>query len=133
MAGVVVRLFTDLVPEMQIFRQDLLTVEIEPVDAAGRRVDFHALRMSFQMILMLNGTAHRVAMELMRHRDIKLTMKTYTDAGLLPIASAIERLPSLNKSSSQVSAENSPPDSPAFGAKGHLMAQRRKMTITPKT
>ena len=34
-------------------------------------------------------------MEVMRHSDIKLTTKTYTDAGLLPVADAFVKLPNL--------------------------------------
>jgi hypothetical protein len=42
------------------------------------------------------GTAPRVAMEIMRHSDMRLTAKTYTDAGLLPaVADAVLKLPSL--------------------------------------
>jgi hypothetical protein len=32
-------------------------------------------------------------MELMRHGDVRLTMNTYTDANLLPLASANATLP----------------------------------------
>ena len=32
----------------------------------------------------------RVAMELARHSDLRLTMKTYTDAGQLPLREVIE-------------------------------------------
>ena len=53
--------------------------------------------MTFQMLLTLNGTSPRVAMELMRHSDMKLTMKTYTDVGLLPTSAAIRDLPSLGQ------------------------------------
>ena len=89
------RVFVKRIPKMKRFRLDLKAADIAPVDATGRRVDFHALRMSFQMYLTLNGTTPRVAMELMRHSDMKLTMKTYTDAGMLPTAAAIKNLPSL--------------------------------------
>jgi hypothetical protein len=33
-------------------------------------------------------------MEVMRHSDMRLTSKTYTDAGLLPLADAVTKLPS---------------------------------------
>lgn len=33
-------------------------------------------------------------MEAMRHSDMRLTTKTYTDAGLLPVADAVAKLPS---------------------------------------
>ena len=35
-------------------------------------------------------------MELMRHSDMKLTMRTYTDSQHLPLASELARLPSYN-------------------------------------
>ena len=120
------RVFAELLPEMQTFRQDLKAAGIEAVDAAGRRVDFHALRMLFQMFLTLNGTAPRVAMELMRHSDIKLTMKTYTDAGLLPTAAAIQSLPSLlNGANANTPADTpkyTPLDTPALGPEGHSVS-----------
>ena len=89
------RVFGKLIPRMNRFRLDLLAAGIAPVDGAGRRVDFHALRMTFQMLLTLNGTAPRVVMELLRHSDMRLTAKTYTDAGMLPTGDAVRRLPSL--------------------------------------
>src|SRR5271168_2805330 len=36
-------------------------------------------------------------MEIMRHSDMRLTSKTYTDAGLLPVADAVLKLPFLGK------------------------------------
>jgi integrase len=62
--------------------------------AAGRRVDFHSLPMTFGTWLAVSGAHPRVAMELMRHSDLKLTMKIYTDASQLPVADSVARLPS---------------------------------------
>ena len=87
--------FVGILPRIERFRLDLKAAGIESVNAAGERVDFHALRMTFQMFLTLGGASPRVAMELMRHSDMKLTMKTYTDAGKLPTRAAIDSLPSL--------------------------------------
>ena len=67
-----------------MFRADLAKADIDPVNASGETVDFHALRMTFQMRLTLNGVSPRVTIEAMRHSDMKLTAKTYTDAGMLP-------------------------------------------------
>jgi hypothetical protein len=54
------------------------------------------------------GVAPRVAQALMRHSDIKLTMKNYTDANLLPTATAIYSLPNLTaKTAPQVAPQNS--------------------------
>jgi integrase len=36
----------------------------------------------------------RVVMELMRHSDLKLTMKIYTDVSQLPLAACVAALPS---------------------------------------
>src|ERR1700722_13463143 len=93
------RVFADLLPTMDTFRADLKAAGIEFVDAQGRRADFHALRHTLATNLMLAGTSPRIAMEIMRHSDIKLTTKTYTDAGLLPLAETVINLPSLTKSS----------------------------------
>ena len=81
-------------PRIARFRADLAKAEIQPVSPSGERVDFHALRMTFQMRLTLNGVSPRVVMEAMRHSDMKLTAKTYTDAGMLPTREAVCSLPS---------------------------------------
>ena len=48
-------------------------------DELGRYADFHALRYTWATFLQRNGVAQRFAMKLMRHSDIKLTAKVYTD------------------------------------------------------
>ena len=82
-------------PRMERFRKDLEAAGIPYLDPSGERSDFQALRKTFQMTLTLNGALPRVAMELMRHSDMKLTTKTYTDAGMLPTGEAVRKLPSL--------------------------------------
>ena len=81
-------------PRIERFRRDLKKAGIPYFDAQGRVADFHALRKTFGTHLQLNGALPRVTMELMRHSDMRLTMKTYTDATLLPVAEAINALPS---------------------------------------
>jgi len=81
-------------PSMDRFRADLKAAGIEFIDAKGLRADFHSLRHTLATNLARAGTAPRVAMEIMRHSDMRLTAKTYTDAGLLPIADAVLNLPS---------------------------------------
>ena len=39
------------------------------------------------------GVSPRKAMELMRHTDLRLTMKVYTDPRIFDLAGAVERLP----------------------------------------
>jgi integrase len=63
-------------------------------DQQGRRVDFHSLRLTFGTNLVLSGAHPRVVQELMRHSDIRLTMKLYTDVSKLPMREAVAALPS---------------------------------------
>lgn len=87
--------FSGLVPRLPRFRKDLVAAGIPFVDDGGRRADLHALRKTFGTGLVLAGVEPRVVMEAMRHSDLKLTMKTYTDAALLvgPMSAAVQRLP----------------------------------------
>lgn len=63
------------------------------MDKRGRRADLHALRNTFGPAVVLKGEQPRVVMEAMRHSDLKLTMKPYTDVGQLPVGAALVRLP----------------------------------------
>jgi len=81
------------IPRIERFKRDLKKAEIAYVDASGRFADFHALRKTFGTNLMKGNVAPRVAMELMRHSDMRLTAKIYTDAMQLPTAAAIQSLP----------------------------------------
>jgi len=89
------KLLAHLMPKMSVFKSDLKAAEIEFINAEGKRADFHSLRHTLATNLARAGTSPRIAMEVMRHSDIKLTTKTYTDAGLLPVADAVVKLPSL--------------------------------------
>jgi integrase len=71
------------------------------IDERGRLADFHALRHTFGTNLSLAGVSPRVAMELMRHSDLRLTMKSYTYASRLPTAGAIDMLPGFNAAGPQ--------------------------------
>lgn len=57
-------------------RKDLRACGIDPVDEEGRVRDFHALSHTFCTLLQKADVAPRIAMHLMRHRDLSLTMKT---------------------------------------------------------
>jgi len=81
------------VPKMKEVRQDLAKASIPFLDERGRRMDYHALRTTFVTRLSINKVHPRLAMELARHSDLKLTMKNYTDAGQLPLREVIESLP----------------------------------------
>jgi integrase len=85
--------FRNRVPRVRVFKRDLVKAGIPFLDVAGRRLDFHALRKTLGTNLAVSGVSPRIAMELMRHSDIKLTMKVYTDASRLPLAAAVAGLP----------------------------------------
>src|ERR1019366_2156251 len=106
--------FKGLVPRSKIFNAHLKAGEIIKADRQGRVVDFHSLRHTFCTNLHRAGVPQREAMELMRHSDPRLTAGTYTDASLLSLKSAVERLTVL------------PPQMAPqiLGAKGQSVAQR---------
>jgi integrase len=77
--------FKRSVPIAVTLLKDLAACGIKGVDEHGRHLDFHALRYTFATMLARAGVSPRVAMELMRHSDMRLTAKTYTDAMNLPL------------------------------------------------
>jgi len=83
------------IPRGSTFRRDLARAGIPAVDEQGRRLDLHALRKTLGTHLVLSGASPRVVMEVMRHSDLKLTMKTYMDAAQLqgPVIAAVAALP----------------------------------------
>ena len=89
------KVFRNGVPTPETLRADLKACGIAYRDDLGRVVDFHALRYTFATMLARAGIPPRVAMELMRHSDMRLTQSTYTDATLLPLFNEVAKLPSL--------------------------------------
>ena len=86
--------FHHRVPCISSIKHDLAKAWILFENQHGR-IDLHALRVTFCTNL-LNARVHpRVVQKLMRHSDIKLTMKVYTDPSQLPLAAALESLPTL--------------------------------------
>src|SRR5262249_7576128 len=87
-------------------------------DDEGRVADFHALRHSYITLLSRCGVNPKLAQELARHSDIRLTMNVYTHAALYDLAGAVESLPTLlsDKTASDALAAtgtegNHPPES----------------------
>ena len=75
------------------FRRHLKAAGIDQYDENGRKLDFHALRYTFATKLAKQGVSQRLAQELMRHSDPKLTANIYTDVTHLPTFDAVETLP----------------------------------------
>jgi integrase len=86
------RVFKSLIPRMPRFRADLEAAGIPYVDGRGEYADFRSLRKTFGTMLTLAGVGQRTVMELMRHSDMRLTAKTYTDANMLPVSDAVALL-----------------------------------------
>jgi len=79
----------------EMLRGDLEAAGIPYRDEAGRVADFHALRHSYITLLERAGVSPKVAQELARHSDIRLTMNVYTHARLFDLAGAVEGLPKI--------------------------------------
>lgn len=74
------------------FLQDLEAAGVPRHDAAGRVADWHSLRYLFCTQLAKTLPIQTVS-RLMRHKDIKLTVKVYLDLGLADVAEQLETLP----------------------------------------
>lgn len=64
-----------------------------PRDEAGRVADFHALRHTFITRIVAGGASMKVAQELARHSDPKLTFGRYAHARLHDLTAALSQLP----------------------------------------
>ncbi len=83
------------IPNMEGHKRYLERAGIAYLDDRNRRVDFHSLRHTYGSLLAKAGVAPRVAMSLMRHTDMRLTMNVYTDPRIFDMAGAVEKLTAL--------------------------------------
>src|SRR5439155_24887196 len=79
------------------FNADCKRAGIPKRDDRGKTVDIHSLRMTFNTWLAVAGVAPRIAQELMRHEDIEMTTKVYTDPAVFDLVTAVEALPPVAK------------------------------------
>jgi hypothetical protein len=115
------------VPKMKEFRHDLKKAGIPFLDERGHRMDYHALRTTFITRLSTMKVHPRLAMELARHSDMRLTMKTYTDAGQLPLREVMDTLPGFGeRTDSRIDSRN-------LGATGQTVSQPVTETREMKT
>jgi integrase len=68
------------------------------LDANGHVVDFHALRATYITALVKGGASVKVAQQLARHSDPKLTMNVYTSLGIHDLGGALDALPNVGGS-----------------------------------
>lgn len=85
-----------MLPSMWKMKRDLEKARI-PYEENGRRADFHSLRHTLATNLARQNVPPRIAMKIMRHSDIRLTMNCYTDDSLLPIADVMGKMPSFGR------------------------------------
>ena len=113
------------VPDMDEVRTDLEKAGVPFLDERGRRIDYHALRTTFITRLSTMKVHPRVAMDLARHSDMSLTMKTYTDVGQLPLREVMDSLPGFG-SDSRIDSRN-------LGPTGQMVSQPVTETRELKT
>ena len=82
-----------VLPRIPTHQKYLAGAGIAWLDDAGRRADIHCLRHSYGTLLSKGGVSPREAMSLMRHTDMRLTMKVYTDPRIFDLTGAVEKLP----------------------------------------
>ena len=88
------RVFSSI-PKSSTVRRDFEQAGI-PYEVDGRKLDLHALRTTFGTLLATSKVDIREAMELMRHRDIRLTTRVYTDLRLIDTHGAAAKLPRIS-------------------------------------
>ena len=87
--------FNHGIPRARRLQKDLELVGIPYINSQNQRADFHSFRYTFATFLQRNNIHPRIAMKLMRHSDIRLTTKTYTDESGLPLVEVVGSLPDL--------------------------------------
>ena len=87
----------ETMPTARTFAHDLDRAKIPRVDARGREMTFHGLRKTFVTMLARAGVGQRMAQELARHTDPRLTNQVYTDAAQLPLSEALGKIPILRE------------------------------------
>ncbi|MCH8270067.1 MAG: tyrosine-type recombinase/integrase, partial [Planctomycetes bacterium] len=78
-----------------VFRSDLLRAQIPYRDDRGRPLSFHGLRKYFATALIAQGIDLPVVQQLMRHSDIRLTLRCYNDVLDSRLGEAVDRLPEI--------------------------------------
>jgi len=77
-----------MLPRIPTHRKYLIAAGIPWQDDAGRRADIHCLRHSYGTLLSKGGVSPREVMSLMRHTDLRLTMKVYTNPRIFDLSGA---------------------------------------------
>lgn len=109
-------------PSIYMLKKHLKRAGIPYTDESGKTADFHALRHTLATNLAKQNIPPRLAMEMMRHSDIRLTMKTYTDADCLPLQQVLSALPKFLPASENAVAMNTQIDTQTPDASGQTLS-----------
>ena len=85
--------FVGRIASMRKMHEHMKAASIVVFDEQGCKVDFHALRGTYNTNLELAGGSLQVRQELLRHSDPRLTAGAYMDTTRLETAGLIEKLP----------------------------------------
>ncbi len=116
------RVFWKGVPNMETLHRDFAKAGIPLKDELGRPVGFHTFRRSFISYLQRRGIHPRVIMQLARHKSLRHTDWTYTDATQLPLREALQSLANIAAIGIPTPATDSRPEPLKSGQKGVLEA-----------
>ncbi len=81
------------VPTLKQHKRYLKAAGIPYMDEQGRQADWHALRGTLASLLARSNAPVKVTMDLLRHSDPRLTLKTYANLRLSDLAGAMENVP----------------------------------------
>jgi integrase len=81
------------IPTMKQMREHLMAAAIAYVDDQGRRLDFHALRKTFNTNLGIAGASDAERMKLARLKSPRLMMENYNDSEKVPVADVLAKMP----------------------------------------
>jgi len=80
------------VPKMETLSSDCVKAGVALKDEHGRKAGFHTFRRTFITLLQNARVPSRVIAQLARHKSLRLTDYTYTDATKLPLREGVEAL-----------------------------------------
>jgi len=80
------------VATLATLKRDFARAGISFIDSYGRKAGYHTFRRTFITLLQNAKVQSRVIMQLARHKSLRLTDFTYTDATKLPLREGVETL-----------------------------------------
>ncbi len=106
----------------RMFYADCEAAGIDYQDQGSGKLDFHSTRHSFATALAAANVPPKVAQDLLRHGDIRLTMNVYSHSFIGQLSDGVNRLPDFAGPGSEQRKRPAPMTSTAWripGIKGH--------------